>query len=312
MRRERARRNCARVATYAAPFILLAAVALLGAAPAQSARPTRLAFPNPSTTGVPAGWVPKETLSTTLVVTTPGAVVEDVLMRDGAYIGVRAPNVTIRRVRLEGGGISNYRNPGCYDNMVIEDSTFEPPAGASQYSNPNFRIDSGQYTARRVKLWHVSEGFRVQSADEGCTGVTRIEDSFVSLKPPDPCGDWHGDGIQGWNGGRLAVRNVTIDMEETADCGGTSPFFYPNQGNARADVNRLLVAGRAGFMFRLGVPGTVSGLRIEDGSWHYGPIDNACQLITSWEAKVARITRPDYRVTSVVRDQPCDTVGGGQ
>ena len=59
------------------------------------------------------------------------------------------------------------------------------------------------------------------------------------------------------------MRNLTIDFNETG-CGGTAPFFVPDsQGNTSANVNRLLVKG-GGYSFRLGVPGSVYGLRIVD------------------------------------------------
>lgn len=268
-------------------------------------------FPNKSTTGVPAGWQPAETRSTNLVVSTPGAVVEDVLLTNSANIRVTAPNVTIRRVKLEGGAISNYTGNGCAANMVVDQASLLLPAGQAQRSADQFIFDSGEYTAKRIYMERATDGFRVQSADEGCTGTSTIADSYVDIYPPEPCGDWHGDGVQGWNGGPLVVNNVTIDMSEIGWCGGTSPFFWPNQGNGRADVNHLLVAGKAGFMFRLGRPGTVKDLAIEDNSWYYGPIDNACELITSWSARIVTVNRPDYRVATV-RPQDCNTFGGGQ
>jgi hypothetical protein len=64
-------------------------------------------FPNPATTGTPSGWTPASTRSTDLTVTTDGAVVEDIRFTDGAGIVVRANNVTIRRVDLHGGVITN-------------------------------------------------------------------------------------------------------------------------------------------------------------------------------------------------------------
>ena len=95
----------------------------------------------------------------------------------------------------------------------------------------------------------------------GC-GPVKIVNTFVRVVPPDVCNDWHGDGIQGYDGPALTVRNVTLILVETGGCGGTAPFFYPHsQGNTRADIDRLLVVG-GGYAFRLGTPGTVSGLKI--------------------------------------------------
>ncbi len=93
---------------------------------------------------------------------------------------------------------------------------------APDHAGGNFQegaISYGGYTARKVEITGRSEGFRVS----GCGPVT-IEDSFAKIVPSVPCGDWHGDGIQGYFGEGLAVHNLTIDMRTTG-CGGTSPFF---------------------------------------------------------------------------------------
>ena len=126
-------------------------------------------------------------------------------------------------------------------------------------------IGVGGYTARRVKIWRRGEGFRVGGRSAGC-GPVRIEDSFAKISIPPGCpGDPHSDGIQGVDGPPLTVVNVTIDFREAA-C-GTAPFFVPDQqGNTTATVDGLLVMG-GGSTFRLGVPGSVRGLSIVDGSW---------------------------------------------
>jgi hypothetical protein len=128
--------------------------------------------------------------------------------------------------------------------------------------------------------------------------------------PPNPCGDWHGDGIQGFDGPALTVRDVTIVMEEPGGCGGTAPFFYPrDQGNTSATIDGLLVQG-GGVPFRLGMPGSVRGLKIVDGSWGYRPIDVRCSVLSSWGAVIIIITA-DYKVAGTVGRQPCNTEDGG-
>ena len=67
----------------------------------------RRAFPSPATTGVPGGWTPARTVSADMTINTPGAVVQDILFTSGADIVVNAPNVTIRRVKLQGGVITS-------------------------------------------------------------------------------------------------------------------------------------------------------------------------------------------------------------
>ena len=134
------------------------------------------------------------------------------------------------------------------------------------------------------------------------------------MRPPVGCGDWHGDGVQGYDGPHVNMLNVTIDMDATS-CGGTAPFFYPSgQGNTSATIDRLLIAGpNRNYSFRLGMPGTVRHLRIEDRSWSFGPIDVKCSAITAWDAKiVGPVSRTDggYAEPAALRDQSCNTNGG--
>ena len=63
-----------------------------------------------------------------------------------------------------------------------------------------------------------------------------------------------------------------------------------------------------GYSFRDGMPSTVTGLRIQQGTWGYGPIDVKCSVMSAWEAKRVTVDA-GYRVT-VVGDQPCNTEGG--
>jgi hypothetical protein len=68
-----------------------------------------------------------------------------------ADIVVRAPNVAIRRVELEGGIIINRAGSTCGTGLVVEDTTIEPLAGQPYTSDGGAVIGSRGYTARRVK-----------------------------------------------------------------------------------------------------------------------------------------------------------------
>jgi hypothetical protein len=251
------------------------------------------AFPNPSTTGTPSGWTPTQTINGNYTVSTAGAVVQD--LRINGTLAIRANNVTVRRVHVQGGII----DIGCRSGILIEDSTVAGPAGGASGG----AIGYGGYTARRVEITQIDEGFRV-----GCSAPVVIENSFVRIVPPSPCGDWHGDGLQGYNGGPLTIRNTTIDFN-TGSCGGTSAFFFPDGDGNRPPVNidGLLVKG-GGYPFRNGQDGFVRGLRIVNNSWSYGPMQVKCQHYGAgdWEAAIVTIDS-NYRVTSVVRSQPCNT-----
>jgi hypothetical protein len=263
-------------------------------------------FPNPSTTGVPAGWVPQTTTSSDITLSQNGQVLQDVRLTDGADIRVTGQNVVIRRVEILGGMINNHVGSTCGNGLLVEDVSILPRAPGAATNDGEGVISYGGYTARRVKIQNRNEGFRVAS-NQVCGPVT-IEDSYAKITPPTPtCGDWHGDGIQGYTAAGLTVRNTTIDMTPNVPgCGGTAPFWYPGgQGNiGSVTVDRLLVMGQ-GFSFRLGMPGSVTGLRVVNNSWEFGPIDvTSCSTINPWEAQIVTIDS-NYAVTSVVRNEPC-------
>src|SRR4051794_26446010 len=179
-------------------------------------------FPDPSNTGVPTGWAPARTFAS-LTVTTPGAVISDVEVNGD--VNINAPNVTLRRVLIR--GVLNNMNDGtCRGNgLVVEDSTFEPPGGAARWSEDQWQMGQGGYTLRRVEAINESDGPRVGGHSLGC-GTVNVQDTYIGIAAIVPCGAWHGDGIQGYDAGRLNVTNVTIDFKPN-NCGGNAGFFFP-------------------------------------------------------------------------------------
>jgi hypothetical protein len=266
-----------------------------------------LGFPNPATTGTPVGWVPVSTRTTDLRVTTAGAVVQDIRLVNADII-VDAVNVTVRRVEIQGGRINNAPSSVCRNGLVLENiSIIRAPAQITRATDPP-AVMHGGYTARSVEVIGLPEAFRVGGRSMGCGPVT-LENTFAKVVSPDVCGDWHGDGVQGYDGAALTVRNMTIELTALGSCGGTAPFFYPrNQGNTSTTIDRLLVKG-GGYVFRNGMPGSVRGLKIVDASWGYGPIDVRCSVLTGWEAQIVKIDT-NYQVTSAVRTQSCNTESG--
>lgn len=230
------------------------------------------------------------------------------LLTNGANVFVNAANVTIRRVKLQGGTISNLNGP-CFNGMTVEDTTIEPKPGNAFVNASNGVIGVGGYTARRVKLWHVGEGFRASGTSLGCGPVT-IEDSFALIDNGTNAGGecTHTDGLQGYDANRLTVRNTTIDQRPVT-C-GTSPFFYPtgqnNPPSGGVTIDRFLIAG-GGFSFVLGTyPAShVSGLKLVTNSWAYNPIDVRCSGVASWDADIVTVDSA-YQPTTV-RQQPCNT-----
>jgi hypothetical protein len=279
-----------------------------GAASRPSPAPKGNQFPNPDTTGVPDGWKPRETRDTELTVTEPGTVVQDVRFTNGANLVVKADDVVVRRVEFQGGGITNQYGDapeGCGHNLLVEDTTFAPVPGRFQPSDFPV-LGEGSYTARRIEVDGRGEGPRLSDC-----GPVLLEDSFIRIRGADPgtaaCEAVHSDGVQAVAGVGATARNNTIVMVNPC---GTSPWYvgHPDQNKGTYTIDRLLVAG-AGFVFRQGPAASVTGLRIVDKSWVYGPIDVACPRMSSWDAKIVRVDAR-YRITRVVRSQPCDTNGG--
>jgi hypothetical protein len=267
--------------------------------PAPTPPPNNGVPPGPNGVGVPSGWQPAVTVSRDMTARTAGAVIENYRFAAGATLHIEAPNVVVRNSEFQGGMIDSDQ-PG----VLVENVTFDRLA--PETTGAEGALSYCGYTAVRVAILDRSEGFR-----DGCDPPTHIQDSFARITPPDHCGDWHGDGIQGYTGGDLYVNNVTIDFRETSACPGNAPFFYPGgQGNSAAYVNGLLVRG-GGYSFRIGTPGSVQGLRVVQGTWplgwHYGPMtldEGSCSQISPWEAKIVTVD-DNWNITRTVRNLSC-------
>ncbi len=198
-------------------------------------------FPTAASAGVPAGWTPTRSITGNYTVDRAGAVVEDLRITNGSLI-VNAPNVTLRRVEVRGGSIDNGVGSSCGNGLLIENSTVMRAPGQVTRED-DLAIGTGGYTARNVKIDGLPEGFRVGGKSMGC-GQVVIENSWARVVSPDVCGDWHGDGLQGYDGARVTIRNSYLELVERDDCGGTAPFFYPaDQGNTSVDIDGLIVKG---------------------------------------------------------------------
>lgn len=220
----------------------------------------------------------------------------------GGTIHVAAANVTLERVEGVSTNVLNYSSGTCYNGLRIVDSSFVTDRNSNSKTEP--AIGHGGYTLENVLIDGPPEGPRVGGQTLGCGAVT-IRDSFIRIVSPVNCGDWHGDGVQGYGGAALTVRNTTIFMEEVGGCYGTAPFFYPSsQGNTSVDIDGLLVAG-GGYSFRNGMPGRIVDLNVVDGSWSYGPAAVRCSLISTWQASVVRLDASGQPTT--VRSLPCST-----
>jgi hypothetical protein len=266
------------------PSVAVATPPLATATP-KPTQPAATGFPTRASVGVPTGWTPKRVITGDYWVKTAGTVVEDIRVNGVLYVD--APNVTVRRVEVVSGRIENQPRDACSDGLLIENSTVTRGTRRTSDTDP-YAVGIGGYTARNVLLDGVPEGFRVGGKHEGC-GPVVIENSYARIVAPDNCIDWHGDGVQGYEGPALTLRNSRLDLIERAGCAGTAPFFYPlNQGNTSVNIAGLIVDG-GGYPFRLGMPGAVTGLRIVDKSWGYGAISVRCSGLATWEAQTVTL-----------------------
>ena len=254
--------------------------------PAPTPPTSTAGFPTRTSAGLPSGWQPTKQVTGDFYVRDAGAVVEDLRITNGTIV-IQAANVTVRRVQFVGSALLNGQGSTCFSNLLVEDSEFTPNSRTTDKDNPV--IQFGGYTARNIVIDGVPEGLRVGGNDINCGPVT-VADSFIRVKSPDVCTDWHGDGVQGYGGAKLTVRNTTIIMQTVNNCYGTAPFFYPkNQGNTSVDIDGLLVGGSSGYPFRSGMPGPVKNLNVIDGSWVYGPVDVNCSVVTAFQAQVVKL-----------------------
>lgn len=269
--------------------------------PTPTGTPPTSAWPNATNRGVSADWRPATTRTGTWTITQSGTYT-DVLVN--GTINVQANNVTLRRVKVVGGIINNRPGNTCYNGLVMEDVTVTRAGSTTsdEYGNDG-AIGVGGYTARRVAILDVKEGFRIGGEGSGGCGPVVIEDSFARATSPTPCDDWHGDALQGYDANTLTIRHSTLVLSEVT-CNGTGAFFYPI-GQSPFTVDGLLVQG-GGFPFRTDTNATVSNLMVVDGSWQYAPVDwgVTCPRVPGLRATIVRLDAQG-QPTTVVRTQSC-------
>lgn len=237
-------------------------------------------YPTPNCTGVPVGWSPSTTINGDLNVTQAGAVIENHLVTGS--ISVQAPNVTIRNTRVYG-EINNSLGNTVFGPMLIEDSEVVPPPGQSGGTVDFSAIGESNYTCRRCKIVNRIEGWRISSAVTGSGPVT-IEHSYAKIgSDPAYCAqfDPHGDGIQGFFGTFATIHHNTIDQRN--DPCTTAPLFIADSSAGGNITDNVLAGGT--FTMRLldGNFPTVTGNKIVNDEWAFGPFDTtSCNQIGTW------------------------------
>lgn len=286
-------------------------------------------FPTPDCVGLPPGWTSTATYTTDQTRSGNNIIVENFTM-DGAVLHITGENVTVRNVRfINGAGINTVTNDYCADNTIIEDSYFSGSGADWLASGLDATVEEGGYTLRRVYMDGVYEAVRVggRNLDNWACGNVSIEKSYIRVTYPPKCmttpgWDWHGDGLQFYDGQYSSIKDTVILMDGASgvsECYGTAPYFLADQcntgrsgappwttvecstiqpwynntlaahGGLMADIDGLLVGGGS-YPFRTYMPTKVKDLYVKNNDWVYGPIDVACSEVTAgWNARLATI-----------------------
>jgi hypothetical protein len=243
--------------------------------------PVTADYPTATTTGVPAGTT-LTNVSGNMVITTANTVVN--AKNITGDVDIRASGVVIQNSKISGKVVND--NISTHNAFTIKDSQVGLDTGCSAWLNGAIGIEN--YTALRVKLLNFSDGFRISGSN------VLIQDSFVKLCGPDP--SYHSDGIQAYGAGaasNIVIKHNVVDQRAVNGEAQTAPIFVPNdnagQGNQGISVvvdDNVLAAGSYSLRVFGNLPFTapsVSGNKIVDGTWGYGPVDVNCDRIGTWE-----------------------------
>jgi hypothetical protein len=198
-------------------------------------------------------------------------------------IEVRHQGVTVRNSEVYT-RIYNQASGVAYNGLIVEDTTIGPPSGNSGATTGAIGVCG--YTARRVEVRNAPEGFRVGGygySGNRC-GPVVVVDSYVKLTA-DGCD--HSDGVQEYDGipSGMIVRHNTIDMAGVG-C-ATAPIYVGDFGGVFAD--NLLLGGSYTLRLHRWTSGArypqVTGNRIVDGVWDYGPaLVDSCSIVDVWSS----------------------------
>jgi hypothetical protein len=167
-------------------------------------------------------------------------------------------------------------------------------------------VGTAGYTARRVEIHNVTDGFRVSGDD------VVIEDSFVKLAAiGGECN--HLDAVQGYGGGRnVVIRHNTLDAR--GPCGNSAVFMADSSPHAVVESNLLLGGAYSLRLNQFEVPATfvARSNRMVDGTWDFGPMDVVDSGSLDFTCADNRVVTIDgnYQVTSEGAEVPCSTRGG--
>jgi hypothetical protein len=232
------------------------------------------AFPNGSTTGVPAGATLTSYTGPTII-TTAGTVIDSKTIT--SCLTIKADNVTIRNSLIRGNCFFNVLNEDS-KNLVLTDVEIDGlnanPAGAG--------VGVSNYSCTRCDIHGTGDGAKMSSS-------TTIRDSFIHDLAFG--NDSHNDGVQISDGSTIVLDHNSINPTAT---NATSAILIKADFGAIANVkvtNNLLAGGAwtvyAGDGFSCCPDATgvvISGNKFSTVVWpkggYYGPITNTGSGVT--------------------------------
>jgi chitodextrinase len=175
-------------------------------------------FPDTTNTGVPAGTT--LTNSGDVVVSTPGAVIQNLNVTGSIHVTASASNVTIKNTYINYSG-NTFGILGDGDNLHIQDVTIVGTSASAAC------IGWGSYTATRVNCSGAADGFKAQG------NGTTITDSYTHDLAVS--GVNHSDGVQDDGSGQ---SGITISHNTFLDYNGNSCIrFGVESGNSSSNVS---------------------------------------------------------------------------
>lgn len=213
-----------------------------------------------------------------MTVKTAGQVIDGKLVTGD--INIQASDVIIRNSEVRG---RIYSDNG--SRFTVEDSTVGPASGCLASSTAG-GIGNSNYTVRRVRVRGYSDAFRIGGSN------ILIEDSYVTVCSDDP--ENHSDGIQAYGASgatNITIRHNVID-QRSAKYGVNAPIFIPNdkstqlnQGISVSVTDNVLAGGGYSLQLMGDLNWTglaVTGNKIVNKSWSFGPLWVTCNHINSW------------------------------
>jgi hypothetical protein len=232
-------------------FVALAiALATLGTLAACEVNPVPapgVLYPGPATAGLPAGWTsPGGVHQGTLVITQPNSVWRDITVTGS--VEVRAPNVTLDRMRVHGRIWNQWYPPVAGSpltqfSMVVTNSTVGDATLTAIDVTQHGAIGPGNYVAFNNEVYG-SDGFRVSApqAISGGDGRVTIEGNYFRAADVGGNCAFHVDGVQGYFGGPgTVVRNNTLDAFGLPCVSGVI-FFADHSQGATVEGNLLMAS----------------------------------------------------------------------